>query len=69
MPKVYVIVDVPDEAPVTEPETEPMDASALLMLHRPPVYVSLSKVVEPTQTFNDPEITTGRGSMVTTTVV
>ena len=43
---------VPDETPVTTPVEKPIDATAVsLLIQTPPELVSLSEIVDPTQTW------------------
>jgi hypothetical protein len=68
VPSEYVIVTVPAAIPLTIPLSEPMVATAiLLLLHAPPPTPSLSIVVPPTHTFDDPLI--AGGAVLTFTVV
>jgi hypothetical protein len=53
----YVIVDVPAVTPLTMPVSEPTVATAvLLLLHVPPLAVSLSVTGVPVHTDVEPEI-------------
>jgi hypothetical protein len=63
---IYVMVGVPPATPVTT-LLVPMVASAvLLLLHTPPVVVSLNVVVRPTHTVAIPVIGAGSGLTVST---
>ena len=65
-----MIVDVPAERPVTIPLTEPIEAVPVaLLLHLPPVGVSLRVIVEPAHTLPRPAIVPGNGLTVTIVVV
>ena len=55
-----MITGAPDDMPVTIPEAEPTVACAgLLLLHVPPVTISLCVIVDPTQTLLRPVIGAG----------
>ena len=66
--RVYVIVEVPDDTPVTMPVDEPIVAMPVLPLVHVPPPASLSVVVKPAQTTAVPVIEDGNGLTVTTTV-
>ena len=69
VPRVYVIVDVPDDTPVTKPVEEPTVAFAVLpLVHVPPLVASLMLVVKPAHTVAVPVMDEGSGLTVTTTV-
>ena len=53
---VYVIVTVPADNAVTNPEEDTVAVVVLLLLHVPPVVASVNIVVAPIQIFVDPEI-------------
>jgi hypothetical protein len=62
VPSEYVIVTSPVSTPVTIPDEEPTVARAVLLLvHVPPVTVSVSVTDEPTHTVAGPVITVGDG--------
>ena len=64
--RLYFIVVVPADTPVTVPEAEPMVATAVLVLLQvPPEVASLNVVVKPTHTVEVPEIAAGKGLTVT----
>ena len=67
-----MIVAVPADTPVTWPVVRPgvsaVATAVLLLLHVPPVAVSLSVVVPPMQTLFVPIMAVGDGLMVTATV-
>ena len=66
LPKVYVIVGVPAETPVTMPVPMPIVAwEVLLLVQRPPVTASVRVVVDPAHTLVVPPITAGNGLTVT----
>jgi hypothetical protein len=66
--KVYVIIDVPEDTPVTTPVPATTVATAgVALLQVPPAVASLSVVVDPAQTLVVPVIAAGNG--FTTTVV
>ena len=54
---------------VAEPEEPTVPTVITLLLHIPPVVVSLKVVVKPSQTLAVPVIAAGRGLMVTGVVV
>ena len=56
---------MPGVTPVTIPVAVPTEALALLLLHEPTDEVSLRTVVKPLQTWKEPKIADGNGSMVT----
>ena len=65
--RVYVIVDVPEAAPVTTPVEEPIVATVVVLLaHVPPALTSLKPVVKPVQTVAVPDIADGTGLTVAT---
>src|ERR1035437_9723023 len=68
VPRVYAIVDVPADTPVTTPAPETGAFVVLLLLHTPPAVASLKVIVEPLQTLVAPAIAAGKGFMVTTTL-
>ena len=53
---LYVMVAVPAAMPVTMPVADTVAFAALLLLHVPPVVLSLKEVVEPTHTASVPNI-------------
>ena len=57
---VYVIVAVPAETPVTKPELFTLAFVVFEELQVPPEGVDPSRILEPTQTFEDPAIADGR---------
>lgn len=59
------MVDVPSALPVTVPVVEPIVTLVLLALQVPLPERSVSVVLEPIQTVNEPEIAAGAGLMVT----
>ena len=63
-PTEYVIVAVPALIPVTTPEVEPTLAAASVVLHIPPVGISLRVVVPPIQTEVLPIIADGSATTV-----
>jgi hypothetical protein len=68
VPKVYVMIGVPADTPVTAgPETVAIARS--LLVHVPPAGVELSVVVKPTHTLRVPVIVDGLVFTVTTVVV
>ena len=66
--KVYVIIEVPADTPVTIPDDEPTVALPLPALHAPLPVLSLSVVPEPAHTIALPVIIDGSGLTVTTAV-
>ena len=62
--KAYVIVVVPNETPVTIPDNEPIVADDELLLQVPPVVASVSVILEPTHTLDEPLIAEGNGLTV-----
>ena len=68
LPSVYVIIDVPDVAPVTMPVVPPIVACVVLLLQVPPVGDEDNVVVDPMQTVAVPVITPGFGFTVTVSV-
>jgi hypothetical protein len=68
--KVYEIIEVPADTPLTIPELEPIVATAVVPLVQvPPVERSDNGVVAPLQTLCEPDVGNGRGFTVTTVVV
>jgi hypothetical protein len=61
-------VSVPAILPVTIP-VEPTDALAPVVLHVPPVTVSVNVVADPRQTFVAPEIDPGLAVVLTNTCI
>lgn len=61
---IYVITEVPGDAPVTVPDAEPMVAIAVLLLLQAPA-PSRNTVVAPTHTLVMPLIAAGKGLTVT----
>jgi len=62
---VYVIVTTPSVMPVTVPDVEPMVATAvLLLLHTPPLVISVNVIVKPTHTLLVPPMAAGFGLTV-----
>jgi hypothetical protein len=66
--KVYVIVAVPGDLPVTNPVPEPIVATAVLLLAQVPPPASNKLVVWPTHTTGKPTIIEGNGLTVNVTV-
>ena len=64
---VYIIVSVPDVAPVTTPNPETV-ALLLLLLHVPPAAPSDNEIDEPTHTLDAPVIVPAFGVALTVTV-
>ncbi len=66
-PNEYVIVTIPGFTPVTIPVKDPTVAIVSeLLLHVPPLMISLSVIVDPTHTLDGPVI--GAGEELTVTV-
>ena len=59
--RVYVMVVVPSEMPVTTPEDEIVPTAGVLLLHTPPDDVVPRLVVEPGHTVRKPLIASGIG--------
>jgi hypothetical protein len=69
VPRVYDIVVVPPEMPVTTPAADTVATETLELLHTPPGVASESVVLPEHATVVDPVITAGNGFTVTTLVV
>lgn len=69
VPKVYVIVDVPDNNPATVPDDDPTVATEVELLLQEPPPASLNVVFEPTHNDPDPEMDAGNGLTVVVTKV
>ena len=64
-----MMVATPEPVPVTRPVPAPTVATeVLLLLHVPPVVVSVSRVVKDIQRVEEPVIDDGNGFTVTTSV-
>ena len=58
--KIYEIVVVPTELPITRPVDDPISATAgLLLLHTPPLMASVSSDVVPVQLNEEPDMGVG----------
>jgi hypothetical protein len=66
--KAYVMIEVPNDTPVTVPDVPTVATLVLLLAQVPPAEASVRLMVEPTQTPVDPVITAGTGFTVNTLV-
>ena len=62
-------MEMPDDTPVTTPDELTEEILMLPLLHTPPVAVSESEIVEPTQTKEDPDIAPANGNGFTVIVL